>query len=346
MWPLVKLVSIMPAEPRSQSQGLSRDVVAIVGAGSIGAAWALVFAQADCLVRLYDTNQARLPEALSEVAARLADLESFGLLQEPPQHISSRVTTTSDLPSAVEQATYVQECASEQPEVKRALFAKLDALAPSATTLASSSSFMPASRFASDLPGRARVLLVHPGNPPYLLRVAEVVPAPFTSDETVRATMDFLSRAAMQPVLLNKEIDGFLFNRLQGAVLREAYSLVRDGVASVHDIDRIVRDGLGLRWSVLGPFETADLNTRGGLAAHAERMGPAYIRMASEPGRNDPWSPELVAAVTAQRRQALPLEDWPERVAMRDRALMALLRCRRTEPDLKPFTDAPPPPAA
>jgi 3-hydroxyacyl-CoA dehydrogenase len=138
----------------------------------------------------------------------------------------------------------------------------------------------------------------------------------------------------MQPVRLAREIDGFVFNRLQGALLREAYCLVRDGVASAADIDRIVRDGLGLRWSAIGPFETVDLNTRGGIAAHAQRMGPAYLRMGQERGQNDPWTDDLVARVTAERRATLPLEGWAARVAWRDRALMALLRCRRSDPVL------------
>lgn len=337
------MLGIMVAETQSNSKSSDQVAVAIVGAGSIGTAWALVFAAARCPVRLYDPSQTRLPEALGEIAARLAGLERFGLLDEPPEPIMARVSTTTDLPSAIEGAAYVQECAPEQIDLKRDLFAQLDALAAPLTPLASSSSFMPASRFASDLPGRARILVVHPGNPPYLLRIAEVVPAPFTSEETVRRSMDFLTSANMQPILLHKEIDGFVFNRLQGAVLREAYSLVRDGVATVDDIDLIVRDGLGLRWSVLGPFETADLNTRGGIAAHAERMGPAYIRMANEPGRNDPWLHDLVSTVTSELRKLLPLEHWPDRVAKRDRALMSLLRHRKWEPDLQPFAGVPPP---
>ena len=189
---------------------------------------------------------------------------------------------------------------------------------------------MPASRLAADLPGRARCLVVHPGNPPYLLRVAEVVPAPFTAAETVERTEALLRRAGMVPVRVRREVEGFVFNRLQGALLREAYCLVRDGVATVADIDLVVRDGLGLRWAAIGPFETADLNTRGGIAAHALRMGPSYARMGAERGQNDPWTPELVADVTAQRRAELDLADWGQRVAWRDRMMMALLRARET----------------
>ena len=218
----------------------------------------------------------------------------------------------------------------EQLELKQRLFARLDELAPADCPIASSSSFMPASRLAADLPGRARCLVVHPGNPPYLLRVAEVVPAPFTAAETVERTEALLRRAGMVPVRVSREVEGFVFNRLQGALLREAYCLVRDGVATVADIDLVVRDGLGLRWAAIGPFETVDLNTRGGIAAHAERMGPSYARMGAERGQNDPWTPELVADVTAQRRAELDLADWGQRVAWRDRLLMALLRARDT----------------
>jgi len=106
--------------------------------------------------------------------------------------------------------------------------------------------------------------------------------------------------------------------------LREAYCLVRDGVASVDDVDEVVRSGLGRRWSIIGPFETADLNTRGGLESHAAKMGQAYERMGAERGQHDPWTPDLVAAATAQRRKLLELADWDDRVRWRDRQLMRL----------------------
>jgi 3-hydroxyacyl-CoA dehydrogenase len=133
----------------------------------------------------------------------------------------------------------------------------------------------------------------------------------------------------MSVVRVRAELEGFVFNRLQGALLREAYCLVRDGVASVEDVDRVVRDGLGRRWAVIGPFETVDLNTRGGIATHAARLGPAYARMGAERGQHDPWTPDLVGRVTGERRRLLPLEHWEARVAWRDRMLMALERARR-----------------
>ena len=303
--------------------------VAIVGAGSIGVAWAIVFAQAGRPVALYDPDRVRLDSSRSEIRARLEDLVTYGLLATPADEVLNRIRLLSDLQATLGNAVHVQECVPESLELKRSVFADLDRLAAPDAVLASSSSFLPASAFAAGLPGRARCLVVHPGNPPYLLRVAELVPAPFTSSESVERTAALMSACRMRPIQLKREIDGFVFNRLQGALLREAYCLVRDGVASVDDVDRLVRDGLGLRWSVIGPFETADLNTRGGIAAHAQRMGPAYARMGSERGQDDPWTSDLVAQVTTERREVLPLERWDKRVAWRDRALMALLRCRR-----------------
>jgi 3-hydroxyacyl-CoA dehydrogenase len=304
-------------------------VVAIIGGGSIGVAFAIVFARAGLAVRVQDPDAGRRAAAHREIAARLQDLAGFGLLGEPVAAILARITYTAELVNALAEAGHVQECAPERPELKRQLFAELDRLAPQSAVLASSSSAIQTSAFAANLPGRSRCLVAHPGNPPYLLSVIEIVPAPFTSPDAVSRAEQIFVRAGLAPIRVQKEVAGFVFNRLQGALLREAYCLVRDGVASVEAIDRIVRDGLGLRWSVIGPFETADLNTRGGIASHAEKMGPAYARMGAERGQHDPWTPELVSQVEQERRARLPLDQWAERVGWRDRALMAMLECRR-----------------
>jgi 3-hydroxyacyl-CoA dehydrogenase len=305
------------------------DGVAVIGAGSIGSAWATVFATAGLRVRLHDTAPERLEAALGVVADRLDKLYARSLLAEPPRSIIGRIVTTRHLSDALNCAPYIQECVPESLELKQALFVELDRLAQPEAILASSSSFLPISRVASDLAGRHRALIAHPGNPPYLLRVVEVVPASFTAADVVERTCLLMARCGLAPVRLRKEIEGFVFNRLQGALLREAYCLVRDGIASAGDIDLLVREGLGLRWSLTGPFETVDLNTRGGIAAHAERMGPAYLRMGRERGQNDPWTEELVASVEAERRRQLPLEDWEARVQWRDEMLMALIAWRR-----------------
>lgn len=312
--------------------GSGRDgAVAVIGGGSIGVAFAVVFASAGRQVRLFEPDESRRAAAPGLLRARLDDLQSYGLLDEAPDAIMQRVSLADTLAQAVENAVYVQECVPEVLALKQDLFAALDRLASPHAVLASASSFIPASAFAGDLAGRHRILVTHPGNPPFLIRVVEIVPAPFTDAATVATATTLLQSCGMEPVLVRKEVEGFVFNRLQGALLREAYCLVRDGVVSVEDVDTIVRDGLGLRWSVIGPFETADLNTQGGIAAHAEKMGPPYARMGAERGQHDSWTPELVAKVTAERRAQLPLERWAERVAWRDRRLMSLVRHRRSE---------------
>ena len=307
----------------------ARPAIAIVGAGSIGVAFAIVFARTHHAVRLFDPDAAARERALSTFAARLDDLVEAGLQDRASiAEVLPRLTVCAELADAVGTADLVIECAPERVEIKRDLFAQLDALTKPDAVLASASSFLAASKFTEDLKGRERCLVLHPGNPPYLIPVLEVVPAPYTSKACVERAMQMSAAAGLKPVLVAREVEGFLFNRLQGAVLREAYCLVRDGVASVEDIDTVMRDGLGMRWSVIGPFETADLNTQGGIASHAVKMGPSYERMGKERGQNDPWTPELVAKVEAQRREVLPLDQWQDRVAWRDRALMKVVKLR------------------
>ncbi len=306
----------------------ARGPIAVVGGGSIGVAWALVFARAGHEVRVYDVDPGRLAAVSGELAKRADELVQYGLLEHPGA-LLARVHVADDLAAAVVGTAYVQECVVESVDVKRSVFAALDDAAPADAVLASSTSMIPCSRFASELPGRARCLVAHPGNPPYLLPVTELVPAPFTEPATVDRAADVLVGAGMTPVRICAEVEGFVFNRLQGALLREAYCLVRDGVVSAADIDRVVSLGLGRRWAVVGPFATAELNTRGGLERHAQVMGPAYARMGAERGQHDEWPPELVARVAAEIHEQLPPDEWEEHVLRRDRALMALEAGRR-----------------
>jgi L-gulonate 3-dehydrogenase len=311
--------------------GAAPQHVAIVGAGSIGIAFAVVFARTGWQVNVQDPDHERLSLVLREISARVTALQEYALLDEDSANILQRVSVVANLDDAVRDVALVQECAPEKVELKRELFVQLDALAPPDAILASSSSALTMSSIANSLPGRARCIIAHPGNPPYLIPVIELVAAPFTDAKVVEQAHAIYASAGLVPVRVAKEIEGFIFNRLQGAVLREAYCLVRDGVTSVDDIDSVMRNGLGLRWSIIGPFETADLNTRGGIGAHAQKMGPAYERMGSQRGQHDPWTPELVAQVEAQRRQILPLEDWEARVIWRDRALMRLAAHRKQD---------------
>ncbi|MFF9346269.1 3-hydroxyacyl-CoA dehydrogenase [Streptomyces sp. NPDC014734] len=314
----------MTTAPATPAHG-PREPVAVAGAGSIGVAVAIVFARAGHAVRVWDPFPDALERARSELSDRLDQLSVHGLVEDPDA-AGARVTFTRDLEEAVAGATLVQECAPERTELKQDLIRRAARSAPERTVFASSSSAIPPRRIAAGLPEelRARILVGHPGNPPYLIPVIEVVPSPSTASWAVEHARALYTGAGLRPITVSHEPEGFVFNRLQGAVLREAYCLVRDGVATVDEIDEVVRSGLGRRWSLIGPFETVDLNTRGGLESHAEKMGPAYARMGAERGQNDPWTPDLVSAVVSRRRALLPLDRWDERVRWRDEQLMRL----------------------
>lgn len=305
------------------------SAVAVVGAGSIGVAWSIVFAQAGMTVRVSEPDAGRREAVPKEVEARLNDLAGAGLLDEDPSAVAARITVMASTEEAVADVIHVQECAPESLELKRALFAELDASVSPLVPIATSSSAITASAIASELEHRERCLVLHPGNPPFLLPVVELVPAPFTAEWAIEQCEHLMRAAGRAPVRVRVELEGFVFNRLQGAVLREAYCLVRDGVVSPRELDSVVTNGLGRRWAVIGPFATADLNTRGGIEQHAKRLGSAYARMGAERGQDDPWTDDLVQKVAADLHQDLAPADWDDNVRARDRALMALERCRR-----------------
>lgn len=175
----------------------------------------------------------------------------------------------------------------------------------------------------------ARVLVVRPVNPPHLVPVVELVPSPATAPEAVQFAHDLMTAVGQSPVRVNKEIEGFVLNRLQGVLLREAWALVEDGVASCEDIDKTVRDGLGWRWSFMGPFETIDLNAPGGVADYAARLGPLYRSIAASRLQDAEWSEALIRSVEGQRPQFLAQDDLAQRRDWRDRMLMALASTRR-----------------
>lgn len=305
--------------------------VAIVGAGTIGVGWSVVFARAGIEARAHETSAERRDEAAAAIERTCVQLASEGLLDEEPAAIAARVRIVEDLDEAVVGARHVQECIGEAVEAKRRLLATVLDIAPD-VSVASSTSSMTASALASGLAGRERVLVAHPGNPPYLLPIVELAPAPFTAPEIVDAVDGLLTEAGMVPVRIGREIEGLVFNRLQAALLREAYCLVRDGVISAEDLDRVVTEGPGRRWPIIGPFATAELNTRGGVVGHAALLGPAYQRMGAERGQDDPWTSDLVETVAASVHRRLLPDRRDEHLEARDRALMAIARVRATIP--------------
>ncbi len=307
------------------------DRIAVVGAGLIGRAWSMVFARAGMEVRLWDVVPGVAESSLAIIRERLADLKAAGLVQETPEVIASRITPCATLADCVQGVTHVQENGPERLGPKQDLFAELDRLCPPEVVLASSTSGIPASEFTGNLPGRGRCLVAHPVNPPYLVPLVELVGAPWTDPAVVARTRALMLRVGQVPVTAHKETKGFVLNRLQAALVAEAFRLVRDGVMSVEDVDACVKDGLGLRWSFMGPFETIDLNAPGGVADYADRFGALMGGITEEQTPYDYDAP-TVGHVTAQRRAALDVGKIEERSAWRDRRLMALVAHKRGQP--------------
>jgi 3-hydroxyacyl-CoA dehydrogenase len=307
------------------------DRIAVVGAGLIGRAWSMVFARAGLPVRLWDKMPGVAEGSLEIIRARLADLKAAGLVEETPEAIAARITPAATLAECVAGATHVQENGPERLAPKQELFAELDRLCPPEVVLASSTSGIPASEFTGNLPGRGRCLVAHPVNPPYLVPLVELVGAPWTDPAVVTRTRALMERVGQVPVTAFKETRGFVLNRLQAALVAEAFRLVRDGVMSVEDVDRCVKDGLGLRWSFMGPFETIDLNAPGGVADYAERFGPLMGGITEEQTPYD-YDAATVGRVHGERRAALPLERIEDRSGWRDRRLMALAAHKKGQP--------------
>ena len=303
--------------------------VAIVGAGLVGGGWAIVFARAGHEVAVFDAAPGAAARALETIGGNVRDLAAAGLLDEPPEAVLARITVAPDLATAVRGAAYVQESVLERVDVKRAVFTEIDAVLGPEACVGSSSSGIPASAYTDHVACRDRCLVAHPINPPYLAAVVELVPAPWTSAAAVARVRDLMALAGQAPVVLTREIEGFVLNRLQGVLLMEAWRLFESGVATAADIDLTISQGLGLRWSFMGPFETIDLNAPTGVADYAARFGPLFQRIAAETTEHRAWDEALVARVAAERRAALPAADLDARRRWRDRRLMALAAHQR-----------------
>src|SRR5262245_20736343 len=304
------------------------EKIALVGGGLIGQAWAIVFARAGHDVMLYDAEAAALKQARDAIAARLHDLAGVGLVSDP-HAISGRIGYVIGLAEALDGAAYVQESTPERVEVKREVYSALDRLAAQGAILASSTTGIPASHFTEHVAGRHRCLVAHPINPPFVTPLVELCPVPWTDPTVVDRTHDLMTRVCQAPIRLKKEVRGFVANRMQAALIGAALRLVKDGVASAADVDVAIKDGIGLRWSFMGPFETIDLNAPGGIADYLRRYGPLYQAIEGEQGPLEWTDDALLRKLDDERRAALPAGGLAERSAWRDRRLMALVAQKR-----------------
>ena len=294
--------------------------------GLVGRSWAVDFARAGARVALWDAMDGVVETSLSQIRQLVSDMDGAGLLNETPEAILSRINPCSTLSEALSGADYIQENTPERIEIKHDVLAAIEANAqPDAVIASSTSGLLPSAMFENIASAR-RCLVAHPLNPPHLIPAVELVPGPATDAASLHTARMILEEAGHVVLTLRREIAGFVMNRLQGAVLDEAFRLVEQGIVGPEDVDIALRDGLAMRWSVVGPFETVDLNAPGGVFDYIDRYGPMYDDLAiGSEGRAD-WKGPVRDVVTADRRARLAVDQIPARTKWRDARLAEIAR--------------------
>ena len=234
--------------------------IAVVGAGTMGHGIAQVFALAGFEVALTDTDAKILGTAIPRIRANLKTILEHNLVgEEKVAAVPARITLESNLVDAVSEADFVIEAVFEDLNVKHDVISQLEEHCPSHTIITSNTSSFRVSDMAAALDRPERFLITHFWNPPYVIPLVEVVPGDETSAEAVRTTFKLLETVGKRPALVRKAVPGFVGNRLQHALRREAIAIVAEGIASPEDVDLIAKLSFGLRLPVVGPLETVDL---------------------------------------------------------------------------------------
>ncbi len=311
--------------------------VGILGVGLIGRAWANVFARADWDVVLWDANADALAQAPALIGESLSDLASHGLVEDAPGK-AANIRVGSSIEAIVENASLVQESGPERLEIKQDLYAQLDQIAGPETILASSSSAIVASRFTENLKGRARCLIAHPVNPPHVVPIVELCGAPWTAPETIARARSIYDGVGQTTMEVKKEIDGFILNRMQAVLLAEAFRLIGEGYVTADDLDKTIKDGLGRRWSFMGPIETIEMNAPGGIMDYCERYGEMLFGLSSEPVTQDVWDMANCQKVADSWGDAPTAASLAEKSVWRDGRLAALEAHLRSSPEFNDQT--------
>ncbi|NHD19333.1 hydroxylacyl-CoA dehydrogenase [Actinopolyspora sp. BKK1] len=294
----------------------------VIGAGTIGLGWITQFLACGHTVRVNSTR----PEVEGVVHEAL-ELFAPGLLEAPidTAELAKNLEIHPKLESALDGAHVVQENTPESLDIKRELFTRLDTLAGPDTLLLSSTSTLLPDDIGADMRDSSRVVVGHPFNPPHVVPLVEVVGGKHTDPTAVSAAVEFYRGARKVPIVLRRPIAAFAANRLQSALLRESIHLVAEGVLTVEELDDVVTNSIGLRWSTVGPFQSFHLGGgEGGLRKWLTTLGAGLQRGWEELGQ-PVLDEDLIERLLAQADEAFGGSTYAELAARRDRLQRAVL---------------------
>ena len=303
--------------------------ISLLGAGMIGNGLALHFSRAGFETKLYSRTQATLDKALESIKGSLSMLLKVHADSPQVKEIVGRIKTYTDMKACVSGAAIVVESIAEDLKIKQDAFKELDEICPAGTILATNTSVIRITDIAAKAKNRSRIVGTHFWNPPYLLPLVEVVKGQDTSDETMELTYQFMKLAGKKPIKCLKDVPGFVANRLQHALWREAISIVERGIADAATVDDAIKNSFGIRLAVLGPVENADMAGLDlTLAIHntvlkdledshepspllKEKVKKGELGFKSGKGFYDSWTPENMKAV--REKMVKYLIDYSEK---------------------------------
>jgi 3-hydroxybutyryl-CoA dehydrogenase len=304
--------------------------VGIVGAGTMGAGVAEIFAQFGYTVILYNRSKAGMERAVERLQSKIAVAPAP--IETETDTAEAKIYTTRDL-TELTQVDLISESIAENLEVKQDIFRQLDEICNAKTIFTTNTSGLSISQIATAVSHPERFAGVHFFNPPEIVPAVEVIKGAETSDVTCEDLIDLLRLMKKQPILVQKDVPGFVASRLQFAVVREALHLVEEGIASPADIDAVMKHGLGLRWALLGPLEIADL---GGLDIF-NTVGSYVAKSLSNATESPKVLQDLVAAGKLGAKTGSGFYDYPPGKAStliveRDEKLQEILRIKSRDP--------------
>ena len=303
--------------------------IGICGAGLIGASWAIGFANAGFKSFVHDSNHESLKN-FEKISDQL--LQDIKILDPKvvPEKIKSNIILGCNIEEICKDSILIQESIIEDLEAKKQIFKELDKLSSKQTILASSSSYLLISKISELVEHRNRCINAHPALPPHVVPFVEVVGSNHTSKEIVQSAINIYKRANYAAIVVNKETEGFVLNRLQGALLNEAVRLHEGGYASMEDIDIALKHALGIRWAFMGPFEIMDLNAPEGIKDSFTRYKSGIQNLAKEQNSVPDYSEEYLNKLEFEQRNRLSYSERSIRIEKRNK-MIALIRKLKLE---------------